>query len=252
MFAAAVVVLAAAGASLAQTTAPQWGQCGGIGWTGPTACPSGWVCTVSNQYYSQCLQGAATSTIPPVTSTPPPTSTVGTPTSGSSSATVTVTGAGPGSTLKPNYLWIRAVEAPHFHEYLQSNPLYTASGSVLGSYTTAGQFNVVNGQLVQLLGDGSLLYGVVETRTDPTVMKLRLSFQKTPAPASAGTFAWSGDALQWTIANVTRPNNSAWLACPDGTGAVPLFVNLGPYGYMTPAGCADETIHFYNAATASS
>lgn len=110
----------------------------------------------------------------------------------------------------------------------------------------------MSGQLVQLLGDGSLLYGIVETRSDPTVMKLRLSFQTTPAPASAGTFAFSGDALQWTIANVTRPNDSAWLACPDGTGAVPLFVNLGPYGYMTPAGCADETIHFYNAATASS
>lgn len=141
------------------------------------------------------------------------------------------------------------MEDPQFHKYLQSNPLYTASGAVLGSYTTAGQFNVVNGQLVQLLGDGSLLYGSVEPRADPSVMKLRLSFSKTPAPASAGTFAFSGDALQWTIANITRPNNSAWLACPDGTGAVPLFVNLGPYAYNTPADCSDETIHFYNAAT---
>lgn len=33
----------------------KWGQCGGIGWTGPTACVSGSTCTVSNQYYSQCL-----------------------------------------------------------------------------------------------------------------------------------------------------------------------------------------------------
>ena len=42
-------------------------QCGGQGWTGPTACPSGWACTVSNQYYSQCLQGAASaSTVVPV------------------------------------------------------------------------------------------------------------------------------------------------------------------------------------------
>jgi xyloglucan-specific endo-beta-1,4-glucanase len=31
-----------------------WGQCGGIGWTGPTSCSSG-VCTYSNAYYSQCL-----------------------------------------------------------------------------------------------------------------------------------------------------------------------------------------------------
>ncbi|KAF9473811.1 hypothetical protein BDN70DRAFT_355108 [Pholiota conissans] len=33
-----------------------WGQCGGTGWTGATTCISGWVCTYSNPYYSQCLQ----------------------------------------------------------------------------------------------------------------------------------------------------------------------------------------------------
>ncbi|KAJ7129150.1 glycoside hydrolase superfamily [Mycena epipterygia] len=33
----------------------QWGQCGGIGWTGPTACVAGTTCTVLNAYYSQCL-----------------------------------------------------------------------------------------------------------------------------------------------------------------------------------------------------
>ncbi|KAG8806491.1 hypothetical protein FRC18_006065 [Serendipita sp. 400] len=31
-----------------------YGQCGGIGWTGPTVCPSG-TCKVSNAYYSQCV-----------------------------------------------------------------------------------------------------------------------------------------------------------------------------------------------------
>ncbi|KAF3917592.1 hypothetical protein AA313_de0204415 [Arthrobotrys entomopaga] len=35
--------------------APQWGQCGGIGWTGPTSCNSPYTCKVSNPYYSQCL-----------------------------------------------------------------------------------------------------------------------------------------------------------------------------------------------------
>ncbi|KAF7432982.1 hypothetical protein PC9H_004926 [Pleurotus ostreatus] len=37
------------------STAGAWGQCGGQGWTGPTACVSGYTCTVSNPYYSQCL-----------------------------------------------------------------------------------------------------------------------------------------------------------------------------------------------------
>ncbi|KAF3937709.1 Endoglucanase-4 [Dactylella cylindrospora] len=31
----------------------QWGQCGGVGWTGPTACSAG-TCVVLNPYYSQC------------------------------------------------------------------------------------------------------------------------------------------------------------------------------------------------------
>jgi len=39
-------------ASGAQQT--KWGQCGGIGYTGPTAC-TGSSCTVLNPYYSQCL-----------------------------------------------------------------------------------------------------------------------------------------------------------------------------------------------------
>ncbi|KAJ6261140.1 Endoglucanase-4 [Drechslerella dactyloides] len=34
--------------------APLYGQCGGIGWTGPTTCASG-TCKYSNEYYSQCL-----------------------------------------------------------------------------------------------------------------------------------------------------------------------------------------------------
>lgn len=36
-------------------TQVEWGQCGGIGYSGPTICASGSTCTVSNAYYSQCL-----------------------------------------------------------------------------------------------------------------------------------------------------------------------------------------------------
>ncbi|GFF75096.1 endoglucanase, putative [Aspergillus lentulus] len=35
-------------------TSTPYGQCGGTGYTGPTACPSGWKCTYQNAYYSQC------------------------------------------------------------------------------------------------------------------------------------------------------------------------------------------------------
>ncbi|KAK3945714.1 glycoside hydrolase superfamily [Diplogelasinospora grovesii] len=36
-------------------TAAHYGQCGGISWTGATACESPYTCQVSNDYYSQCL-----------------------------------------------------------------------------------------------------------------------------------------------------------------------------------------------------
>ncbi|TEA14912.1 putative pectin lyase F-1 [Colletotrichum sidae] len=36
-----------------------WGQCGGSGWTGPTACASGSSCVEQNPWYSQCLSSAA-------------------------------------------------------------------------------------------------------------------------------------------------------------------------------------------------
>jgi len=73
----ALVALTAALSATAQ--APQWGQCGGVSWTGPTTCTAGWVCTESSIYYSQCLQGTGTTT-PVATTTPHPTTTVAAPT----------------------------------------------------------------------------------------------------------------------------------------------------------------------------
>ncbi|KAF9267961.1 endo-1,4-beta-xylanase C precursor [Marasmius fiardii PR-910] len=56
--------------SLVAAQSPVWGQCGGIGWTGPTTCVSGSSCVVSNAYYSQCIPGGtgSTSTSAPTTS----------------------------------------------------------------------------------------------------------------------------------------------------------------------------------------
>ena len=44
-----------AGGSTSTGTAAHYAQCGGIGYTGPTACASPYTCTYSNPYYSQCL-----------------------------------------------------------------------------------------------------------------------------------------------------------------------------------------------------
>jgi len=36
-------------------TQVEWGQCGGIGYSGPTVCASPFTCEYNNDYYSQCL-----------------------------------------------------------------------------------------------------------------------------------------------------------------------------------------------------
>lgn len=63
-----------------------YGQCGGDGWTGATTCVSGYVCTYSSEYYSQCLPGTATTT---AASTTLATSTATTATSAAASPTTT-------------------------------------------------------------------------------------------------------------------------------------------------------------------
>ncbi|THH02042.1 hypothetical protein EW026_g767 [Hermanssonia centrifuga] len=222
----------------AQTTAPQWGQCGGQGWTGATTCPSGWVCTVSNEYYSQCLQGAATA----APSSTPIGSTVVPPAGGPSSSSTAPASATP--TLIAGLSFIRAVEDPNFHQYLRSEVINTASTAVLGDPDDAAQFQITaDGQLEQMLPGGGILYAVVDTPANSTVVKLGVTWSTTPA--ATGTFVWSGDTVEWSSPTITRPQSNAWLVCPDAAGNKLLFVNLGPYDYDTPAGCADETIHAY-------
>lgn len=63
-----------------------YGQCGGDGWTGATTCVSGYVCTYSSEYYSQCLPGTATTT---AASTTLATTTATTATSAAASPTTT-------------------------------------------------------------------------------------------------------------------------------------------------------------------
>ncbi|KAI0409895.1 glycoside hydrolase superfamily [Xylaria palmicola] len=46
-----------------------WGQCGGISYTGETTCVAGTHCQYQNDYYSQCLQGAGSTTLTTTTKT---------------------------------------------------------------------------------------------------------------------------------------------------------------------------------------
>ncbi|KAK2736712.1 hypothetical protein FQN55_001563 [Onygenales sp. PD_40] len=157
--------------------------------------------------------------------------------------------AGPGTTLVEGYYWIRAVADPNFHKYLQSKPLYSESYAVLETHTTAGQFQIVDGQLVQLISEPGapeeFLYANVGTEKVINDESLQVSFNATEN--THGTFAWQGDTLTWSTPDVERPNTAAWYVCTDQL----LYVNLGAYMYQTPEGCADQTIHYYNDKTAN-
>ncbi|KAH8886258.1 glycoside hydrolase family 5 protein [Thozetella sp. PMI_491] len=63
-----ISLLLLAGSIAAQQT--PYGQCGGQGWTGATACVNGYACTSYNPYYYQCIPGATgTATSTPASST---------------------------------------------------------------------------------------------------------------------------------------------------------------------------------------
>jgi cellulose 1,4-beta-cellobiosidase len=58
-----------------QACAGAWGQCGGKDWTGATCCSSGNGCVKQNDYYFQCIPGAAATTTTSTSSKPTSTST---------------------------------------------------------------------------------------------------------------------------------------------------------------------------------
>ncbi|TDZ19007.1 putative endoglucanase type F [Colletotrichum orbiculare MAFF 240422] len=238
----------------AQSTAPAWGQCGGNTWTGPTVCASGYTCSILNPYYHQCIPGTGSSTTSSArsvaTSTPVPTGTTTRATSRATTTLVTVTTTAPGggggalpTTLVSGWYWIRAVASPNFHSYLQAKPTGTPSKAYLESPSSAGQFKIEAGQLVNLTGSASL-YLNVENPTDKTQRKLETWFSTTKN--TYGTFAFQGDTLTWSTPDINRPNLAAWLVCENQE----VFINTGAYLYQTPAGCFDQTIHSYGGSTA--
>ncbi|KAF3932413.1 hypothetical protein ABW19_dt0208910 [Dactylella cylindrospora] len=88
------VLIGLALAAAVNAQAQPYAQCGGSGWTGATTCVSGWVCTYSNEWYSQCLQGTGTSTSSSKTTTK------STTTSTKTSSTKTTTTASTKTTTK--------------------------------------------------------------------------------------------------------------------------------------------------------
>lgn len=219
---------------------------------------------MKSAYYAQCYPGAATSSAAPSstaasTSTPasttssrPSTTTVTTSrstTTFTTSATGTAgsgsgSGAGTPTTLLSGWYWIRGVESPYFHSYLQALPTASSGTALLDSYLTAGQFNIIDGQLVYNTGTGTTnaLYLNVEDPADKTQRALATTFKATKN--TYGSFAFSGDTVTWTDPDVARPNTAAFYVCPGTStaGENALYINTGAYLYQTPSGCYDVDV----------
>ena len=73
-----IIAIAAAAGPMAAAAGTQtaYGQCGGSGWTGATACVAGYTCSTQNAYYAQCTPGAAAATTAKASSNPTPTTTL--------------------------------------------------------------------------------------------------------------------------------------------------------------------------------
>lgn len=100
------------------------------------------------------------------------------------------------STCNPPPLVRKPIPYPESHRILSTvltPPKGTASDAVMNDASTAGQFNIVNGQLVQLINtSGTLLYAHVTLRADSTVNKLLVTWQTTPD--TYGTFGFQGSS----------------------------------------------------------
>lgn len=73
-------VLAGIFATGAAAQSGPWAQCGGNGFGGSTSCVSGYHCVYQNDWYSQCLPGAAATTMKTsTTSSAPPAATSSSP-----------------------------------------------------------------------------------------------------------------------------------------------------------------------------
>jgi endo-1,4-beta-xylanase len=105
---------------------PLYGQCGGIGWAGPTTCVSGAVCQKSNDWYFQCLPGSGASPDPtPTTATTLTTTGTAAPTGG--------VGNGLHDKFKAKGKIYFGTEIDHYH--LNNAPLTTIVKNSFGQIT---------------------------------------------------------------------------------------------------------------------
>ncbi|KZV90525.1 hypothetical protein EXIGLDRAFT_720300 [Exidia glandulosa HHB12029] len=194
-----------------------WGQCGGIGWNGPTTCVSGSVCTKQN-----CIPGTAppassssttSTTVPPTTTTAPPTST-GSPTT-SPTSTATTTPPGPGT--------CPATPAT-----------VTYSNSKLPD-----PFGFIAGGRAATKADFACRQAEIST------LFQRYELGTIPGKPQSVTASLSGNTLTINVSDQGKSISfTASISKPSGTGPFPAIIAYAAPSIPIPAGVA--TINFNN------
>ncbi|KAB5583628.1 hypothetical protein GE09DRAFT_1182287 [Coniochaeta sp. 2T2.1] len=203
-----------------------YGQCGGIGYTGSTACDAGGVCTSYNPYYFQCVPGAATSA--PPTSTSLPVTTTSTraslstksPTSTSTPSSPTATGVKYLITFGDSYSQTGfniSLTKPSPSNPLGNPPLpgWTASGGLNWVGFLTSQFNTSTLLTYNFAYGGATTAADLVTPYQPTVLSL-----VDQVAQFSGSIASHPSYAPWTAENtlvgvwigVNDVGNSYWKA----------------------------------------
>ncbi|CAE6451888.1 unnamed protein product [Rhizoctonia solani] len=186
--------------------APAWDQCGGINWAGPLTCVSGYVCTVLNPYYSQCLPGSQ----PPAESTVVPTTTRAITTTTSTSCTPSPRGAlQPRATGPP----IAALDGWVAGSYLQKDR--NSDAAILGSFSTRGWL-VGSGNLRLINYSGTCILFLYLNILPAETSYKPLAFQETGT-----TFNWGFNGPNSTLS--TSDGFNTFVACSGGA----LYLQTG-------------------------
>jgi len=222
---ALLVALGAAGVN-AQQRQTVWGQCGGIGWAGPTLCADGTYCFQQNAWYFQCLPGTGPTTAAPTTSTTSTTtsapqqsttlSTSRTTSAPPTSTTQTSSGGSTGCPAIPNGLGTPVSNA--------LNDPFTFHGG--GKVTSKADWACRQAEMSQLLQKYEL--GTL------------------PGKPSSVTASFSGSTLSITVSeNGKSISFSVTINNRPSGQAGPAIINYGTFGGLpVPSGVA--TILFNN------
>ena len=116
----------------------QYGQCGGIGYSGSTQCAGGLTCSSINAYYYQCLAGAAT---------PAPTTLKTTPASPTTTKPSSPTGTGSGSGSGSG---AGAANNPFAGKQIYANPYYSSEIHTLAIPSLTAPYNTAATEVAEV------------------------------------------------------------------------------------------------------